>query len=287
MARWKCASVVWGALSWFSFAHAADTPWEHMSAPSDDKLQAIGGYANGCIAGAQRLPLKGEGYQVLRPQHHRYYGHASTIALVEKLAKQAQQQLGVQILVGDMSLAQGGRFSSGHSSHQTGLDVDIWLRLASKPLSVNQLAVPTPYSVVNVPAYQLRSDKWQSQHFELIKMAASEPQVARIFVHPVIKQQLCAEESATGGERLWLRKVRPWWGHNYHFHVRLTCPKGDFLCHNQAPPPKGDGCGAELASWKPKPKIESPPKVVTAKPKKRKPPTLPAMCRALLSRVAH
>ena len=30
-----------------------------------------------------------------------------------------------------------------------------------------------------------------------------------------------------GGVRDWLHKVRPMWGHNYHFHVRVFCPRGD------------------------------------------------------------
>ncbi|SDG66629.1 penicillin-insensitive murein endopeptidase [Vibrio xiamenensis] len=263
-------------------AQAADTPWEHMTSPSDDAPQAIGGYANGCLAGGVALPLDGDGYQVLRPQNHRYYGHPNTVAFVERLAKQMQSERGTQLLIGDMALPQGGRFSSGHASHQSGLDVDIWLRLANTPLSDDQLKLPTPYSVVDMQGYQMRSERWDNRHFELIKMAASSPEVARIFVHPVIKEQLCMEERSRGKARLWLRKVRPWWGHNYHFHVRLTCPKGDFLCHDQAPPPRGDGCGSELASWRPKPESEQPKAV--EQPKKTE-PVLPSMCQALLDRV--
>ena len=29
--------------------------------------------------------------------------------------------------------------------------------------------------------------------------------------------------------RAWLHKVRPFWGHQYHFHVRLACPAGVVL----------------------------------------------------------
>src|SRR5262249_51802528 len=47
----------------------------------------------------------------------------------------------------------------------------------------------------------------------------------------------------------WLRKLRPWWGHDDHFHVRLRCPTGDAECQVQEPIPPGDGCGADLAWW--------------------------------------
>jgi penicillin-insensitive murein DD-endopeptidase len=70
--------------------------------------------------------------------------------------------------------------------------------------------------------------------------------VARIFVNPAIKRALCRE---AGPDRAWLAKIRPWWGHNYHFHVRLSCPRGESECRDQALPPPGDGCGKELDWW--------------------------------------
>jgi penicillin-insensitive murein endopeptidase len=75
---------------------------------------------------------------------------------------------------------------------------------------------------------------------------AREPAVARIFVNPAIKRALCRE---TGPDLAWLTKIRPWWGHNYHFHIRLSCPSGQLECRSQAPPPPGDGCGKELDWW--------------------------------------
>ena len=51
-----------------------------------------------------------------------------------------------------------------------------------------------------------------------------------------------------GGNRDWLRKIRPWYGHHYHFHVRLKCPNDAGECVNQHPPPLGDGCD-EAEKW--------------------------------------
>jgi len=71
-------------------------------------------------------------------------------------------------------------------------------------------------------------------HTRLIKRAASYPEVDRIFVHPAIKNVLCGQ---AGEDRSWLAKVRPWWNHYYHFHVRVACPPGG-----------DDGCGEELTN---------------------------------------
>ena len=84
---------------------------------------------------------------------------------------------------------------------------------------------------------------------KLIKRAASYPQVARIFVHPAIKKALCQMAPQVGKDRAWLGKVRPWWNHHYHFHVRLACPPGMDGCENQKEVAGDDGCGQELVNW--------------------------------------
>jgi penicillin-insensitive murein endopeptidase len=122
-------------------------------------------------------------------------------------------------------------------------------------------------------------NKFTPAHAAIIKIAAKQPETARIFVHPAIKKALC---DSAGNDRGWLRKVRPWWGHYYHFHVRISCPSGSSGCTNQSAPPAGDGCGKELdwwlsdAPWKPSPK-----------PPKPKPPLtmadLPGECRTVVN----
>jgi penicillin-insensitive murein endopeptidase len=64
---------------------------------------------------------------------------------------------------------------------------------------------------------------WTPAHAAIIKATAKDPQVSRIFANPAIKKALCRE---AGRDRAWLRKVRPWYGHDYHFHVRIYCPRG-------------------------------------------------------------
>lgn len=267
---WKYKSALCLALLSCTSASSA-TPWEKIKSPIAGQVQSIGGYSNGCIIGAQPLALKGEGYQVIRHARNRYYGHPNLLAYLQQLGKLAKQAGLPPILIGDMGMPAGGRFASGHASHQTGLDADIWLRFgpmddktAAKPDGLGLLVVDRERKVINA--------NWQAQHAQLIKLAASAPQVDRIFVNPAIKVQLCA---TAGADRAWLRKIRPWHAHDSHFHVRLTCPKDAPQCENQAPIPSGDGCGAELASW------FEPPKPSTTSQNKTLPQP-PAQCRMIL-----
>jgi penicillin-insensitive murein endopeptidase len=77
--------------------------------------------------------------------------------------------------------------------------------------------------------------------------------------------------------------VRPFYEHNYHFHVRIRCPKDSPECKPQDPTPGGDGCGTELNYWFSDAVLHpKPPKV----PPKPRPPLkladLPAACRQVL-----
>ncbi|MGF1680599.1 penicillin-insensitive murein endopeptidase [Photobacterium minamisatsumaniensis] len=260
-----------------SFASAA-SPWEKVETPSEGQSESIGTYNNGCLAGGENLPLAGDGFQVMRSHRGRYYGHKEMIAFLHGLSTDVQQLKLGQLLVGDIAMPRGGRFSSGHASHQTGLDADIWLKLTNSPLSEKELIDIQPLPMVHIKDYKINQENWGEKQALLVQLAAADERVARIFVHPVIKEQLCQREWTN---RDWLRKVRPWWGHYYHFHVRLHCPDGDTSCKPQKAPPAGDGCGAELASWKPKPKSKTAPKKVV-KTRKRLPPTPPPQCLAVL-----
>lgn len=257
-------------------ASVSASPWEKFKTPTQGEAQSIGSYANGCLAGGEELPLEGEGYQVIRSNRHRYYGNPELIEFLQQLTHASNQLKIGNVLIGDIAMARGGRFSSGHASHQTGLDADIWLKITDKPLAKNQLQTVSALPMVNLEQYKINKDNWTEKQAQLIQLAASDERVARIFVHPVIKETLCKEEWK---DRSWLRKVRPWWGHYYHFHVRLNCPEGSQYCQAQTPPPPGDGCGAELASWRPKPVDKTKP---TVKPKPKPKPVMPAQCKALL-----
>ncbi|MBB1201730.1 penicillin-insensitive murein endopeptidase [Enterobacteriaceae bacterium 89] len=251
----------------------AATPWQKIKEPIPGSAQSIGAFANGCIVGAEGLPLQSDNYQVMRTDQRRFFGHPDLIQFIQRLSRQVHNNGMGTLLIGDMGMPAGGRFNSGHASHQIGLDVDIFLQLPQTRWSSAQLLKPQALDLVAADGKHVVPSLWTPQISHLIKLAAEDKDVTRIFVNPAIKQQLCLD---AGNDRDWLRKVRPWFQHRAHMHVRLRCPAGSLECEEQAPPPAGDGCGAELQSW------FLPPKPGTTKPEKKTPPPLPPSCQALL-----
>ena len=239
---------------------------------SHQRPAAYGSYAKGCVAGAMQLPETGPTWQAMRLSRNRNWGHPGTIDFIHDLSAFAAKQPGWKgLYIGDISQPRGGPMISGHRSHQIGLDIDIWML----PASGLNLSVSARENISSISTRRAKgafvNDNWSRAHHRILREAAKNKRVARIFVFPGAKVQMCKDAK---GNRAWLRKIRPWWGHHYHFHVRLACPKGKRGCTNQAPPPPGDGC-ADAQKWvddilnppKPKPVDPNAPKV---KPKPRR-----------------
>ena len=112
---------------------------------------------------------------------------------------------------------------TGHASHQIGLDADIWLTRCRTAASRAEREQMSATDMVRPDRLDIDPNVWTSQHTALIRAVSREPEVARIFVNAAIKKALCRE----AGDRAWLTKVRPMFGHNYHFHIRLACPQAD------------------------------------------------------------
>jgi len=217
------------------------------SEPAPLAARAIGSYARGCLAGARPLPVDGPAWQVMRLSRNRNWGHPQLLGVVERIARGAQSEGWNGLLVGDLAQPRGGPMTSGHTSHQIGLDADIWLTpMPDRTLTYAEREQISATSMLKKGVRAVDPALWTPRHAALIRRAAKQPEVARIFVHPAIKKALC---DWAGSDRGWLRTVRPWWGHHYHFHVRIRCPAGSDGCRNQDPPPAGDGCGTELDWW--------------------------------------
>jgi penicillin-insensitive murein endopeptidase len=225
----------------------AASPWAQVSTPSTGPNQVIGAASNGCVGGAQALPEAGPGFVSVRRYRNRYYGHPELIRMIGDLGVAARAKGLDLVMVGDLSQPRGGRMPSSHRSHQNGLDVDIWFTLAKSPQAARRLMDDRddPQSMVKTGGLFM-AEAWGPDQRFLLETAARHPKVDRIFVNPAIKRALCQEAQ---GDRGWLRKVRPWFGHDAHFHVRLRCPADSPQCDQQAPLPVGDGCGADLAWW--------------------------------------
>ncbi len=242
----------------------------------------FGGYAKGCLAGGEQLPHTGATWLEMRVARNRNWGHPELIDFIKQLSRKASRMRGAKgIYLSDMSQPRGGPMLSGHRSHQIGLDADIWLMPATNMnLTVQQRANLSAVSYRRAKGAYVNS-KWGRFQHNIVKAAAQDPRVARIFIFPGAKVQMCKDEK---GDRRWLRKVRPWWGHHYHFHVRLKCPKGSRGCVNQAPPPPGDGC-KEAQGWVDRILNPPPPDPNAPPPKPRREyvlSDLPKQCRTVL-----
>lgn len=218
--------------------------------PAPLAARSIGGYAKGCLAGGMALPINGPNWQVMRLSRNRNWGNPRLIDYLERLASDARALDGWPgLLIGDLSQPRGGPMLNGHSSHQIGLDADIWLTpMPDRILTPQEREEMTAVSMLKDP-FNVDPEVFTLDHVKLIKRAASYPQLARIFVHPAIKKALCEQAPRVGKNRDWLAKVRPWWNHHYHFHVRLECPPGSDGCEGQKPVSGDDGCGQELKNW--------------------------------------
>ncbi|MGZ5600921.1 MAG: penicillin-insensitive murein endopeptidase [Methylobacter sp.] len=270
-------------LSIFSecFSSPADSDWATVkqAVQIGDSAQSIGSYTAGCLSGAVSLPENGTGYQLMRPTRGRSYGHPDLIRFIESIAKTAHSQHWGVLLIGDLGQARGGPTPSGHRSHQTGLDVDIWYLLSqlaeTRNLEFIERETWSSPSVLVARSDAIDDSQWSPAHEKILETAARRPEVDRIFVNPSVKRLLCTRKSAHD----WLRKIRPWWGHDDHFHVRLKCPLNNKNCTGQEPLPEGDGCDASLAWW-----FSEEAKTPAPTAKKPGPLMLPELCDVVLNK---
>jgi penicillin-insensitive murein endopeptidase len=247
--------------------------------PAPIESEPVGFYSKGCLAGGEELPVNGPNWQVMRLSRNRNWGHPALIAFLTRFAPTAAEASGWPgILIGDMSQPRGGPMLTGHASHQIGLDVDIWLTpMPARELSRAEREEMSATNMVREDGLDVIPGLWTPSHLAVVRAAAQDPAVQRIFVNAAIKRAMCR---VAAGEP-WMRKVRPYYSHNYHFHVRLFCPRGAESCRDQDPTPTGDGCDASLAWWfsdevlHPKPSTKTwPPMTMSA---------LPSECRAVLN----
>jgi penicillin-insensitive murein DD-endopeptidase len=252
--------------------------------PSEAAARSIGFYSRGCLAGGIALPVNGPDWQVMRLSRNRNWGTPQLIAFLERFSHEVPRvSHWPGILVGDMSQPRGGPMLTGHASHQIGLDVDIWLKpMPPYTLSREQREEMMSTNVVRADRRDVDPRYWTPDHLAVIRAAAEDPQVQRIFVNAAIKKALCRE---AGPDRAWLHKVRPFFGHDYHFHVRLVCPPGESSCDPQEPVVPGDGCSkADLAYWFSDPVLHPRPQLGPVRPRPALTlADLPAACRTVLT----
>ncbi len=256
----------------------------HKKKPAALQARSIGFYSRGCLSGGIMLPVDGPAWQAMRLSRNRNWGHPQLVGLVERLAVESREMDGWPgLLVGDLAQPRGGPMLTGHRSHQVGLDADIWLMpMPDRTLTRQEREKISAISMIKSP-FEINKKHWRPGHVTLLKRAAGYKEVERIFVHPAIKKALC---EAAGPDARWLSKVRPYWGHHYHFHIRIKCPRGSANCKSQKPPSREAGCGKPLDDWFALFRRPKKPAKPGAKPKKRREimiTDLPNECRAVLA----
>jgi penicillin-insensitive murein endopeptidase len=247
---------------------ASAATWSDVREPAPGPPRAIGSYAAGCLQGAIPLPPEGPGFVVMRRSRHRFFAHPSLIQYLHDLAATVARQKAGVLLIGDLGQPRGGPMPSGHRSHQNGLDADIWFWLPpdERELTTMGREIIGAPTMLAANGGGLNAQQWSRRQVDVLRTATTPDAVSRVFVNPVIKRALCQQFPGAP----WLRKLRPWWGHDAHFHVRLHCPFGEEGCQSQDSLPVGDGCGADLAWWfseearQPKPRVDLPPVVLPA-----------------------
>jgi len=223
--------------------------WGDIRVPTANPSEIYGGYSAGCLDGAVQLTERhNNNFLIMRPSRHRMFAHPQLIDFLESHANDiGNSNLGI-LAIGDLSQARGGPMSSGHASHQAGLDADIWFKrfnsFEAQVLKNQDRESYSAVSMVDNSKWQINKN-WDASQALVLKKAASDERVERIFVNFAIKKQLC--QSFKG--QTWLSKIRPWWGHQYHYHVRLTCPQDSPNCKAQKRVSSTDGCDKSLNWW--------------------------------------
>lgn len=264
-------------------ATPAKTLFAAAKLPSLGKPMAIGYYPRGCLAGGVPLPTTGPTWQVMRLSRNRFWGHPELVKFLERFAPLAAKATGWKgILVGDMAQPRGGPLPFGHLSHQIGLDVDIWfMPMPDHVLSADERENVSAISLVTGDWLRVDAKTWAPADIAFIKTAAEQPEVERVLVNAAIKKELCRVEPH---HPAWMAKVRPWYKHNDHIHVRLKCPADSPNCRHQPPVPGDDGCGKSLDYWFTDKVLHPKPPVTPAKPPREiTMADLPPACKAVLS----
>ncbi len=211
--------------------------------PIEGKAETFGEYSLGCLKGAQTFVGNELGIKISQKKRGRYWGHPNLIKTISD-AGEFFYKMNKSLIIGDLSMSRGGPMIKGHNSHQNGLDVDVWFKVLDRNEEFNFLESE---SAEMEPILKIEDDQ-----LKMIKFFANHEEVERIFINFDFKKKLCDDNSLNKLTRLTKEehhKLRPWWGHDDHIHVRIKCPKDDSKCQSQNPIPEGDGCNEKDLQW--------------------------------------
>lgn len=239
---WSVINILFLLLLVSCSSQSIKEKWGSFRAPTLGPSESIGSYNAGCLSGAKTLSLHTKGLIQMRPSREKYYGHSRLLVFLKDLGENFYNNQNKLLLIGDLSQPRGGPTINGHASHQTGLDVDIWFDFVSKRSELTYMDLEHLPAAKYASANELKN--WNKDHEQLLLLVVMDERVDRVFVTPPIKKFFCQ----TGLEEKYLKKIRPWWGHKDHVHVRLSCSSKDVSCHSQDEIESTD-CGENLDWW--------------------------------------
>ncbi len=252
MKTWIMAEV----LACLAGAGSAETTAAKLFAaealPTAGPAQPVGSTSKGCAIGNVELAETGPTWQAMRLSRNRNWGQPVLVNYLMDLSAAVTQAGWKGLYIGDLGNPRGGPMISSHASHQSGLDADIWFTKPDRlDLSRKEREKLSAISIRTDDQLRVNGN-YDDSYREVLRLAAQDPRVDRIFVAAAIKIEMC--KTAKPGDKAWLQKIRPAAGHEDHLHVRLKCPKGSPLCEKQTPTVSelsngGNGCDDTLMWW--------------------------------------
>lgn len=213
-----------------------------------DGGKAVGFYTDGKIEKATLLPEKGEAFQQVYTERDTHWGTGMIVSMIENASEYLVTKWypGTVVMIGDVAKKFGGDIGT-HASHQSGLDADI-------PYIGNK-----GFDRV-IANGEVKSSFDYMKNWQFLRLIANQKIVQdgrtttvlnRVFMNPVIHKGFCAWAQKSDLlknplDQEIMSRIRPWEGHDKHFHVRLKCSPHYPACRNQQEPAKfnpNDPCG--------------------------------------------
>ncbi len=178
------------------------------------------------------LPINGKTWQVMRLSRNRNWGHPELVAFLEQLRRKAPKLGWRGLLVGDIVAAarrtdaDRARQPSGRPRRRHLADADAGARTHAAGARGD------------VGDHGGRARPQGRRPRSLDARACRDHQGGRRGpegrAHLRQRRRSRRRSAATTGtDRGWLNKVRPIWGHDYHFHIRIGCPADSPDCKPQ------------------------------------------------------
>ena len=217
----------------------ANLPPAFQKSPYLRMSLSVGSPAEGFQLRAKRLRAS-DTLALKNSERRTAYGHPSLVLMLQRSAKQmAREAAGAILLVGDLSNEQGGPLA-GHRSHQSGRDADVGFFVTNakgRPQPIDRFIPFDREGRARDGSGYLFDDY---RNWLLIQMWLKDDRagIKYVFVAKPLRDRLLAFASSRPAFKKYaaaaaqlLVQPKNSSDHDDHFHVRITCPRGqERLC---------------------------------------------------------